>query len=323
MIVRLHKYLIMGSRLDMDRFFELAQRAGFIEFIGLSKKKALQMPEDGKTLLFAIKIARAHSSDVKEPFETHHTPLGLAEDLVKSKEESERLLEETRVLRGEIARIQAFGNFSIQDLDHLEREGKRVFQFFCMKSDLAREMSLPHEVIYVGTEYDLDYFVSINKERVQYPKMIEILIEKPVGELRYRLSQVKLELARLEAKLHDSARALAYFQEGLLDVLNSYHLKLVKHDALAPLDSSLFAIEAWVPETKIKSLEGLLSELKVFAEEICVEERDKIPTYQENKGLSKVGEDLVHVYDIPASTDRDPSLWVLIFFAFFFAMIVS
>lgn len=322
MIVELSKYLIMGNKGDMDRFFTLAQRAGFIEFIGLSKKKTLEMPDDAKMILSAIKIARTHSANSSNPYQTQLDPVTLAGQIVKWKEDQEKLLEEERLLAAEISRIQIFGNFSRYELDKLEQESKRVFQFFCMKSDLAREIPLPSEVIYVGTEYDLDYFVSINKEKRQYPKMIEIIIERPVGILRERLQQVKIDLAKLEGMIHESARSIHFLQQGLLSYLNEYHLKLAKHDAIQPM-GSLFAIEAWVPKTKIKALHGLLSSLDVFAEEIAIEEKDRIPTCQENKGPAKIGEDLVHVYDIPAWTDQDPSFWILIFFALFFALIVS
>lgn len=323
MIVNLHKYLLIGSRTDMDRFFTLAQRAGFLEFIGLSHKKALEMPHDAKTIISAIRIARAHTANLHEPYESLLDPVRLAEQIVKWNEEHERLLEEERLLNADIARISPFGNFSREELDELEMDAKRVLQFFCMKSDLARDMTLPPEVIYVGTEYDLDYFVSVNRERAQYPKMIEILIDRPVGELRERLLQVRIEIAKVEAEIHDSARSLPYLQNGLLNYLNEHHLQLAKHDAASPLGQSLFAIEAWVPETKVKALYGLLSGLDVYAEEIAIEPKDKIPTYQENKGAARIGEDLVHVYDTPAWTDKDPSLWIIIFFSIFFAMIVS
>jgi V/A-type H+-transporting ATPase subunit I len=323
MIVNMRKYLLIGAKAEMDRFFTLAQRAGFLEFIGLSHKRALEMPHDAKTILSAIKIARAHLPDSKDPYESLLDPVRLAEQIIQWNSEHEKLLEEERMLNAEIARIAPFGNFSRTELDQLEEESKRVFQFFCMKSDLAHDISLPSEVIYVGTEYDLDYFVSINKERTQYPKMIEILIERPIGLLRERLHQVRLDLARLEEEIHNSAKALPYLQNGLLNYLNEYHLELAKHDAASPLGDSLFAIEAWIPETKIKALHGLLSGLDVYTEEIAIESKDKIPTYQENTGAARLGEDLVHVYDTPAWTDKDPSLWIIIFFSIFFAMIVS
>lgn len=323
MIVDLHKYLLIGSRTEMDRFFALAQRAGFLEFIGLSHKKALEMPEDAKTLIAAIKIIRQHTAPAGETYSPTLDPVRLAASIVKLNADYEKLLEEQRMLNAEMARIAPFGDFSRAELDHVESEAKRVFQFFCMKSDLAREFSHPPEVIYVGTEYDLDYFVAINHERTQYPKMVEITIDRPIGELKKRFHRVQLEIAQTEREIHDSARAHSYLQSGLANYLNEYYLELAKHDAASPLGESLFAIEAWVPETKVHSLEGLLSGLDIFAEQVAIEPHDRIPTYMENKGMSKVGEDLVEVYDTPASTDKDPSLWVLIFFSIFFAIIVS
>jgi len=321
MIVNLHKYLLWGSKSDMDRFFLLAQRAGFLEFIGLSHKKALELPDNAKTLLQAIKIAKHHFIHPKEA--PHLDPSLIAETILKLHGNQERLLEEQRILTAEISRIAIFGDFSKEDVDDLERQGKRVLQFFCMKSDLAREISLPPEVIFAGTEYDLDYFVSVNKERTQYPKMIEILIDRPVGQLRGRLLEVREELARIDADLRTFCNALPDLQNGFNECLNKYTLNLAKHDASTPLGTALFAIEAWVPENRTAALFGLLSGLNVQCEEISIEAADRIPTCVENKGLPKIGEDLIYIYDTPAPTDKDPSSWILWFFALFFAMIIS
>lgn len=323
MIVDLHKYLLVGSHQDMDRFFTLAQNAGFLEFIGLSHKKALEIPDEAKNLISALKILRVHTVPADEAYYPVLAPVELAASVLQLHSDLEKIAEEIRGLNGEISRIAAFGDFSREELDAIERDAKRTFQFFCMKSSQAQETVLSPELIYVGTEYDLDYFVACNKERVQYPKMIEILIDRPVGELKKRLHAAQIEQNQLERQLHSLAKAVPYLQSGLLDYLNEYHLQLAKHDAALPMGSSLFAIEAWVPETKVKALKGLLSGIDVHAEEIAIEPEDKIPTCMENKGASKIGEDLVNLYDVPASTDQDPSLWILVFFAIFFALIVS
>ena len=323
MIVNVHKYLIYGARTEMDRFFELAQRAGFIEFIGSARKKALELPDDIKTILAAIKIAKHHEIHPMAAPPVPNDPFELAKKIVELNGMHEQFLEEQRLLNAEIARIAPFGNFSKDDLHVIEKDAKRVIQFFCMKSDLAKEFIPPPEVVYVGTEYDLDYFIAINKERHQYPKMIEILIDRPVGELDDRSLLVEERIAALESDIRHYSNALPFLQSGLIDLLNDFHLRLAKHDATSPLDSALFAIECWVPETKLKGLFGLISTLEVCAEEISVEQQDKIPTCMENKGAARIGEDLVNVYDTPSPNDKDPSLWVLCFFALFFAMIIS
>ena len=323
MIVRVHKYLIYGAKLELDRFFELAQRAGFLEFLGAANKKSLELPDDIKTILAAIKIAKHHEIHPLAAPPLPDLAIDLAKKIVELQGMREQFFEEKRLLQIEITRIAPFGNFSKEDIHVIEKDANRVMQFFCMKSDLARDIVLPPEVIYVGTDYDLDYFVSINHERTQYPKMIELLIDRPVGELEERLMVVDKRIAALESDIRHYSNALPYLQSALIDLLNDFHLRLSKHDASSQLHDNLFAIEAWVPETKIKALFGLLSNLDVCAEEIAIEEKDKIPTCMENKGLAKIGEDIVNVYDTPSHNDKDPSLWVLGFFALFFAMIIS
>lgn len=323
MIVKVHKYLIYGAKTELDRFFELTQRAGFVEFIGSARKKSLELPENIKTLLAAIKIAKHHEVHPLAAPPLPEDPVEFAAKLVELNAMREQFLEEQRLLTFEIARITPFGNFHKEDLYEIEKDAKRVLQFFCMKTALAREITLPPEMIFVGTEYDLDYFVAINKESKQYPKMIEILIDRPVGELQDRSIIVDERIAALESDIRHYSNALPFLQSGLIDLLNDFHLRLAKHDATGPLNSALFAIEAWIPKTKIKAFLGLLSNLDVCAEEISVEEQDKIPTCMENKGIAKIGEDIVNVYDTPSPNDKDPSLWVLSFFCLFFAMIIS
>ena len=321
MIVDLQKILIFGNRTEMDKFFDLAQRAGFLEFIGLSHKKALELPEEAKKLLAAIKIAQHHIIHPNEaPYLGAET---IAEKLLFLHKEQDRLLEEQRILNAEIARVAPFGDFDRNELDLIESESKRVFQFFCRKSDLADKIPISPDMIFIGTEYDLDYFVMVNKERIQVPKMIEIFIESPLGELRETLLNVREDLIGVEKDLRFYSNAMHILQKELIDLLNRHHLQLAKHDAALNLNNALFGIEAWVPKTRLKALQGLLGSLNVDYELIAIEPEERVPTYMENKGVGKVAEDLVHVYDTPAPSDKDPSLWVLTAFALFFSMIIS
>lgn len=323
MIVDLQKVLIYGAKEELDHFFELAQRAGFMEFIGLSHKKAMELTEEIKTVLLAISLAKKHEIHPEQALPVQNGPVGLAKKLVDLNQVHEQLLEEKRVLTLDIARVAPFGNFTKSDLTFTEQEAKRIIQFFCMKHGEVTLDKLPPELIYINTEYDLDYFVAINKTRAQYPKMIEIIIDRPLGELKQRLHEVVERLALVDREIRLYSNGLPLLQSGLLELLNDYHLQLTKHDAESLLNGSMFAIEAWVPVSKMNALNGLLSKLDVCVEEILIEPQDKIPTCMENTGAAKVGEDLVHIYDTPAHTDKDPSLWVLVFFAIFFAMIVS
>lgn len=324
MIIPVKKYLLIGSKLDLDQFFARAQNKGIIEFISPHGKKPTELPSVAQHLFHAIKILR------KLPFKKKYDGEGdldyareVADRILELKAEVEKLSEEKRYLDAEISRVAPFGDFSMDDIDFIERESGVEIQFFCMKTAKSHVANFTDEIIYVGTEYDLDYFITINPEPRSYPDMIEMRIDRPLGELQTHLSFVKESLHQIEAELKGFAGHLEFLQEAFIEHLNVHNLASAIKDVSYPLDNALFAIETWIPNNKLTTLYAIIDGMAIHCDPIKVEESDKVPTYMENKGIQQIGEDLVHIYDTPATTDRDPSGWVFWFFALFFAMIVA
>jgi V/A-type H+-transporting ATPase subunit I len=324
MIIDVKKYLILGVKEDIDQFFARAQQKGIVEFISPLSKKGVEVTAEIQHLLNAMRILR--KLPVKKPYEGGGD-LQFADEtalrILSLKAEVERLSEEKRLLETEIVRVAPFGDFSLDDIDYIERQGKREIQFFCMKSEKAHASNISDEVIFIGSDYDLDYFIAINKEARSYPDMIEMRIDRPLGELQTHLGFVKESLHQLEAELKGYAGHLEFLHEALVERLNDYNLVTAKKEVAFPLNNSLFAVEAWVPVNKTNTLYAIIDGMAVHCEQISVEEHDRVPTYMENKGVGRIGEDLVKIYDIPATTDRDPSRWVFWFFVLFFSMIVA
>ncbi len=324
MIVDVAKYLILGTKEELDRFFNKAQEQGFLEFISLSPRKQVETPVTVQNLLAAIKILRRQP--LKEPYQGGGDTLlamQVSERIIELKEDIEKLSEEKRVLEGEIARVAPFGYFSMEDIAYIEKEGKRKVHFFCMKTAKSHKTSLPPEVIYVSTEYDLDYYITISKEPIVIPGMIEMRIDATLGELENRLDFVQDGIERFEAELKDYAGHIYFLKATLIDEVNKHYLALAKKEVAYPLQNSLFAIEAWVPKNKINELFGFLDGMKVHVEQIGIDPEERVPTYLENEGAGLIGEDIIKIYDVPSTTDKDPSSWVLWFFALFFAVIVG
>ncbi|MBI3901082.1 MAG: V-type ATP synthase subunit I, partial [Chlamydiia bacterium] len=142
-------------------------------------------------------------------------------------------------------------------------------------------------------------------------------------EIRTRLLALREEFARVEVDLRTYCNGLETLQEGLNACLNSYHLDLAKNAISSPLEDTIFAIEAWTPTNRVEELKAIVKGLHVLCEEVAIEPLDLMPTCIENKGLKKVGEDLIYIYDVPSSQDKDPSTWILFFFSLFFAIIIA
>ncbi|MGH2612647.1 MAG: V-type ATP synthase subunit I [Rhabdochlamydiaceae bacterium] len=318
------KYLILGTREDLDHFFTEAQEQGSLEFISISQKKTVETPVTIQNLLQSIKILKKQPH--KDPYQGGGDlmlAMQLSERIVELKEDLEKLHEERRVLETEKSRVAPFGDFSMDDISDIERMGKRKVQFFCMKTSRRLKVTYPDELMYIGTEYDLDYFISISPEALYPSGMIEMRIDAPLGEIQNRLDFVIDAIYRFEHELKDQAAYLEFLQDIMVEELNSYHLHCAKKEVVYPLKNSLFFIEAWVPKSKTEMLYGLIEGMNIYAEKIALDSKDRIPTYLENQGTALIGEDLIKIYDIPATTDKDPSSWVLWFFTFFFAIIVG
>lgn len=324
MIIDLKKYLFIGAKEDIREFFLRAQEQGFIEFITPKSKKHQELPKEIKNLIEAIKILR------KQPVKTPYVgggDLSFAHEVVQRilgiKAEIDKLMEEKRFLEAEISRVAPFGDFSFDDIAFIENAGKRKVQFFCMKAAKRHKFDLPKEVIYIGTDYDLDYFIAINEQPKSYPEMIEMRFEQSLSELKNYFAFVSESLHQIEAELKGFAGYIPFLKDALLDHLDTYFLSSTKKEVDFPIEGSLFSVEGWVPENKVKMLIPLVEGLAVHLEPIVVEKKDRVPTCMQNKGVNRLGEDLVRIYDIPAPIDKDPSGWVFWAFAIFFAMIIA
>lgn len=320
MIIKVQKFLIFGMKEAVSAFFERAQKEGYIEFIGSSKVR--EFPPFLKNYVNAIKILK--QLPVAEKVD--ESLLNLKDDIACNKiiqitNNIEHLEEIRHSLVEETKTIGPFGNFSLDDVQYIEAEGRRIFQFFVIQS--KKKSRKPDDLIYLSTEYDLDYFVAINRERKKYSGYIEVTIDKPIGLLKKRIASIDVQIAKYHEKLKAFNVYLKKLKDGLLDKLNSYNLEIAKNSTKARLEDSLFSIEAWIPENKIPALKELIKDFAVDYEILATSKSDRIPTYMENNQFAAMGEDLVKIYDIPSTEDKDPSSWVLIFFALFFAMIVS
>lgn len=316
------KFLFIGIEEERVAFFKQAQEAGIVHFID-SKVASKEVPAEINNFTAAIKILRGLPTMHQEDLIEFALADGLVHKIISIHHQLEKLAEELRVVRLEIERVAIFGDFSIEDIEYIEKEGKRKIQFFFARHGIGVEKTLPDEVLYVGTDHNLDYFVAINKVSAQYDRLTEMRIEHPVGQLRKHQKMLQKEFQEAELQLKGYAKYNTFLHHALVNKLNAYNLHAAQNTVALEMDDSLFAVEAWVPVNKITELHQLVKELDVHVEEVAIEPTEVIPTYLENKGAHRVGEDLVHIYDTPSITDKDPSLWVLVAFSLFFAFIVG
>lgn len=323
MRVDLKKFLFVGLESERESFFQKLQEFGIVHVININPAALKGIPTEVEHLTAAIKVLRGLPTVEQEETSEYAIADGFAEKIIQLKNHLEKLEEEGRLNKLEISRVEVFGDFSQKNIDFVQKEGNRFIQFFFSKSGAYEHEKLPDGVIFVGTEHGLDYFVSIQKEHSQYPRMNEMQIPHPLGQLKNRQAEIQKDYRDTDMHLKGYSKYNQFLHHALIQKLNGYHLDVAKNSVEKPAEGELFAFEGWVPENKVEVLQRFVGKSHVFLEEVAIEADDKIPTCLENQGMHRIGEDLVHIYDTPSHTDKDPSIWVLIFFSIFFGMVIG
>lgn len=322
MRIDVKKYLVIGPWSAHDAFFRKIQELGMMEFIS-PKPPSLEKPSEIQVYVDALHVLRRMVPVQEAPAVDYKSAHVLAQHIVERNHQLEHLREKTRILEKEIARIEVFGDFSLDEVREIEQKTGRKIQFFFAKKSEELEAPKRPEVIYIGSHFGLDYFISINKEAVSYDGMIEIIMDRSLGELKEELASTRRSIDEYETELATLTHYKKVLRQGLSVVLNRYHLEDSKERVQSLLEGEVFAVEGWIPKNKIPVLIQLTDEFSMLAEPIEAEEKDRIPTYLENQNVARIGEDLINIYDTPSYADRDPSLWVFVAFMTFFSMIIA
>ncbi|MCH9613465.1 MAG: hypothetical protein SP1CHLAM54_04680 [Chlamydiia bacterium] len=321
MIYDLKKTLFIGAKDDQGTFFKKAQDKGFIQFIPQSKKLATDYPKHVLDAIRAIKILH------KQPVTEQNTTVRdfdaseLVKRTIEVSDDLSRLYDEQTLLTAEIRKVEPFGEFDFEELRELEQTSQHVCQFFTVKHGKLKQ---PHEdLIFLTTKADMDYYMSFATIRLSIPGLIELHLSRSLSDLRADLVATKAQIASREFELKELAHYEEFLREEYKAILDTYHLKFAKNEVADHFEGGLFSVEGWVPVNKENELDELMAEFAIHHEEISLDPHDRKPTCMENKKSDKIGEDLVHIYDTPSVTDKDPSRWVLWAFALFFAIIVA
>ncbi|MDP1880749.1 MAG: V-type ATPase 116kDa subunit family protein [Parachlamydiaceae bacterium] len=317
------KYLFIGLEDEKNAFLKAAQSKGMIHFINPDPSLPKEIPEDVHRLITAIKVLRGQPTTEQEENVDELNVDQIVNRIVYLNEKNEKMLEEMRLLSNEISRIEAFGNFSLEDIAIIENEGKCKVQFFAARPTLFQDELMPEGLVYVSSEHGFDYYIAINDEQITYEKMIELKFNRSLADLKHEYRLAKATHIDVEHELKGFAIYNQFLHHALIDKLNQYNLYHTETYIQEVMGGSLFALEGWIPTNKMDQLNEIIEDSGIIAEEVMIEPTDVIPTYLENHGQGAMGEDLVHIYDTPSNTDKDPSMWVLYGFALFFAIIIG
>jgi V/A-type H+-transporting ATPase subunit I len=315
--IDLKKFLFVGTSSAKSHFLKEAQKLGIIEFI--QEKKADVISSKTKRLIDAIKTLHHFPpqnlmTDV--PIEKGDSIVNDIHNTYQTFTDLQKSRSELEIQKRELA---PFGHFDHDKLERIQQKSGLIFQFFA----LSISAKPPPELILVARGEELDSYVWIGQKPLHLPDAVEISTLKSIDQIHQEIKANDEERIRCEKHLEKLTSYRDFLLDLLIESLNldSYSKALVAGSPAA--EGKAFSVIGWVPHNKIEELAKLAQASNIFSEEVAIKKGETPPTYLENKNWSKVGEDLVDIYDTPSSADKDPSMWVLAFFALFFSMIIS
>ncbi len=324
MRVNVDKYLFIGR--NSSEFLTACRELGVVEFIS---DKRFVTSEKMRRFSECLKILNS----LKREYPTSDLSLSKSEDLTVEQildevfslhQEILTFTENTKALRKEILRVKPLGVFSSSDIAEFTRKTGLTIRFFYRKHVEGQELEVDQaNVFYLSTAYNFDYYAVIGVVGLSKDQFTEIDAPHSVNELQ---SQEAVLLRTIHHKKSRICEIYAYRQdilEGLCNYTNDQQLKHAEDSVEELFDGRMFAISGWVISDRLTELEKLCEEFDVCLYKVAPNPDEIVPTYLENHGLGRIGEDLVNIYDTPASSDKDPSLWVFVSFFFFFSMIVN
>lgn len=307
------KLLFFGLEKDKNKFFQETQTLGLVQFIDSKIRKIASNPT-AELFFHAIKILRGFEKGLQK----EGNSLEIATEIADLKKRQDALEEELRILHLEIERIQVFGNFSLYDIQFIEKYGKRHLQFFSSKEHLEHK-----NLFYIASQHGLNYYLSIQSEKTEYPNAYEMKIDRSLSELREIVTKHQEEHSKNHHQLASFTSYSDELHKAYFAALDRADLAFAKEGVDALLDGQVFAATGFVPEDKVLTVLECARFFNIHAEEVAIDSSEVVPTYLENKSIGRMGEDLVKIYDTPSSQDKDPSLWVFFSFFVFFSIIIG
>ena len=235
MRVDVKKFLFFGVESQRKAFFEEAQELGIVHFIN-ENKVPITVPEEIQHFQQAIKVLRGQPPVKQDESKDYTHASGIVDKILANHSILHKNEEEERVLKLEISRMEPLGDFSIEDLNFIQQEGKRVVQFYYSEEGVVKQETLPEDVIFLGSAHNLDYFMGIRKEPAQYNKMYEIKVDRTLDQLKSRVEEIHKENGTAHSELKGLAKYDEFLHHALVDLLNKAQLHDVQHYVQYTLD---------------------------------------------------------------------------------------
>jgi len=224
----------------------------------------------------------------------------------------------------EIDRLSPWGEFSPEQVKELRNEGVDLHFYRVDKKECAQIFADKDiQAVRLASVEKSDTIAVVGQLSSSYHGMELELPEKGVADLRTEIEQAKKDLAHCNEVLQKAALCQNSFQAQLVKCQNEVNYSSASETA--GNDAQLVWISGYVPAVDAGRFEEAAKKNGwAYAVGDVSDDDESIPTKLRYNKVSRLIEPLYKILGIlPGYRETDISLWFLMFFTLFFAMIVG
>lgn len=320
MRVDVQKWLFIAANDHKDAFFKRAQEIGLIEFINNGSQLRYEASAPQLEVLQALRVLKGVNGATKACQSHERDYQALAQRCLYLQSSIDQAVEESQQIQEELHRLQVLGEFSLQKLDQISLQSSLKPRFICCES--AYQPALEN-LFKLGTREGVDYFLWFSQGQATPRGVTPMTIEKDPSQLRELLVKRERDLKEFAKELQVIKTFEPELKEYLIALINDASLERAQQGSKQAMQGYLFYATGWVARSRQNEIQALCVEFNIVASPVEIDKGETPPTELFNHGVSRIGQDLIGIYDVPANDDKDPSTWVLVFFAIFFSIIIG
>lgn len=239
-------------------------------------------------------------------------------------DERERMSAVRDRARMEAGKLQKWGDFVPAEVKELKKSGIDIHIYRMGKKELE-QLAAREDVQYIrlASVEKNETVAVIGSLDKKFPANEFVLPDKGYGELMREAEAADARVNACEQTLRDAAKRTPAYEERILAAKD--RMEYAAAGASTDGDSDLVWLSGYIPAAEEESFRALATESAwAFAIDDPAEDDDKVPTKLRFTKLTALITPVLDLLGtVPGYREYDISLWFLLFFSLFFAMILG
>jgi len=326
MIVPMKKYSFLIHHSDYEVFLKELQEMGVLDVVDRKAEpteetviQIQQLRQYERVIKF---LKGKQTEETAKVSEIDKDPSAILDEIVKLQLEHESLRQKTAGLLKQYNQARPWGDFSVNLVNKLAKEGIYVRFFVVAEKRFNPEWASQFNLEVISLVDGLTHFVIVQREN----QAIDIdaeemkMPERSANEILVEKNEFHRRIDEIEQYFKDAASVLPVLEEAKLILENQISFTKVIQNTGKEAENHLMVLEGWLPSNRQKEFEEFLEQRGHFYFVSKATPDENVPVLLKNNRFAKLFEPIGNLYSLPTYSELDLTPffapWFMLFFGF-------